>query len=119
MTSRPKKIAETREHEGARRLEVTFAVATPHTFAHDGVFDAATSVLVLQYATSLEELAAFFRSASRHLVPGGRFVSVVLNPSFSAFGANFFIRRFTRLQRNKVHADFLDRASSRVEMTAE
>ena len=25
-------------------------VATPHTFAHDGVFDAATSVLVLQYA---------------------------------------------------------------------
>jgi len=61
------------------------------------VFDAATSVLVLQYATSLEELAAFFHSASRHLVPGGRFVSVVLNPSFSAFGTDFFIRRFTKL----------------------
>jgi len=115
----PEKIAEARKHEGARRPEVTFAVATPHTFAHDGVFDAATSVLVLQYATSLEELAAFFHSASRHLVPGGRFVSVVLNPSFSAFGTDFFIRRFTKLQGNKVQSDFLDRASGRVEMTAE
>ena len=115
----PEKIAEASEHEGARRLDVTFLVATPYTFAHDGMFDAATSILALQYATSLGELAAFFGSASRHLVPGGRFVSIVLNPLFSAFGTDFFIRRFTKLHGNKVRSEFLDRASGRVEMTAE
>jgi toxoflavin synthase len=112
------KIAEARVHEDARGLDLEFVVATPYAFSHNGMFDAATSVLVLQYATSLEELAAFFRSASLHLVPGGRFVSIVLNPSFSAFETDFFIRRFTKLQGNKLRSEFLDRASGRVEMTA-
>jgi 2-polyprenyl-3-methyl-5-hydroxy-6-metoxy-1,4-benzoquinol methylase len=71
----PQKIAEAQAHEDARRLDVTFVIATPYTFLDDTTFDAATSVLVLQYATSPEELAAFFRSASRHLVSGGRFIS--------------------------------------------
>src|SRR5215470_19303324 len=115
----PEKIAEAQAHEDARRLQVKFLVATPHTFSHDGMFDAATSVMVLHLAASLEELAAFFRSASRHLVSGGRFVSIIFNPSFSAFGANFFIRRFTKLQGNKLRCEFLDRASGRVEMTVE
>ncbi len=114
----PEKIAEARAHENARGLDVEFVVATPQAFSHKGLFDAAVSVLVLQYATSLEELAAFFRSASRHLVAGGTFVSVVLNPSFSAFGTDFFIRRFARLEGNKLRSEFLDRASGRVEMTA-
>jgi len=74
---------------------------------------------VLQYATSVEELTAFFRSTALHLVSGGRFVSIVLNPSFSAFETDFFIRRFTKLDGNKVRSEFLDRASGRVEMTAE
>jgi hypothetical protein len=81
------------------------------------MFDAATSVMVLHLAASLEELAAFFRSASRHLVSAGRFI--VFNPSLSAFGANFFIRRFTKLQGNKLRCEFLDLASGRVEMTVE
>jgi toxoflavin synthase len=115
----PEKIAEARAHEDARRLQVKFLVATPHTFSHDGMFDAATSVMVLHLAASLEELAAFFRSASRHLVSGGRFVSIVFNPSFSAFGANFFIRRLTKIQGNKLRCEFLDLASGRVEMTVE
>ena len=115
----PEKIAEARGHKDTRRLEVKFVVATPHTFSHDGMFDAATSVMVLSYASSLEELAAFFRSASRHLVSGGRFVSIVLNPSLAAFGTDFFIRRFTKLQGNKLRSEFLDRASGQVEMTVE
>ena len=115
----PEKIAEARAHEDVRQLQVKFLVATPHTFSHDGMFDAATSVMVLHLAASLEELAAFFRSASRHLVSGGRFLSIVFNPSFSAFGANFFIRRFTKLQGNKLRCEFLDLASGRVEMTVE
>jgi hypothetical protein len=75
--------------------------------------------MVLQLATSPEELAAFFRSASRHLDPGGRFISVVLNPLFSAFGQDFAIRRWTKLESNTVKTEFLDRTSGRVEMTVE
>lgn len=115
----PEKIAEARAHDDARRLRVKFFVATPNTFSHDDMFDAATSVMVLHLAPSLEELTAFFRSASRHLVSGGRFVSVVFNPSFSAFEANFFTRRLTKLPGNKLRCEFLDLDSGRVEMTVE
>jgi toxoflavin synthase len=113
------KIAEAQARVAAPRLDATFVVATPDTFFFDGTFDAAMSVMVLQYATSPEELAAFFRSASRHLGPGGRFVSVVINPSFSAFGEEFAIRRFYRLEGNNMRTEFLDRTSGRVEMTLE
>jgi SAM-dependent methyltransferase len=115
----PRRIAEARAGEDAPQVDATFVVATPHTFLHDGTFDAATSVMVLQLAASPEELAAFFRSASRHLKPGGKFISVVLNPLFSAFGQDFAIRRFTKLEGNRVRTEFLDQASGRVEMTAE
>jgi SAM-dependent methyltransferase len=115
----PRRIAEARAGEGAPGVDATFVVATPHTFLHDGTFDAATSVLVLQLAASPEELAAFFRSASRHLEPGGRFISVVVNPLFSAFGRDFAVRRYTKLEGNKMRVDFLDRTSGRVEMTVE
>src|SRR5262249_39938324 len=80
-----RRIAEAQAKEDALGVKSAFVVATPHTFLHDGTFDDATSVLVLQLAASPEELAAFFRSASRHLEPGGRFISVVVNPQFSAF----------------------------------
>jgi len=113
------KIAEAWAHKDARQLDVSFVVATPHTFLHDGAFDAAISVMVLQFATSPEELAAFFRSASRHLGSGGRFTSVVINPLFSAFGQDFVVRRFTKLDGNKVRSEFVDRSSGRVEMTVE
>jgi len=113
------KIAEAQAHKDARQLDVSFVVATPHTFLHEGAFDAATSVMVLQFATSPEELAAFFRSASRHLGSGGRFTSVVINPLFSAFGQDFVVRRFTKLDGNKVRSEFMDRTSGRVEMVAE
>jgi SAM-dependent methyltransferase len=115
----PEKIAEAQGHEDAPRLDVRFLVATPHTFSDDGMFDAAMSVMVLHFAASLDELGSFFRSTSGHLACGGRFISIVLNPSFSAFGTDFFIRRFTKLQGNKLRSDFLDRASGRVEMTVE
>jgi toxoflavin synthase len=114
-----RRIAEARTGEDARGLDATFVVATPHTFLHDGTFEAATSILVLQHATSPEELAVFFRSASRHLEPGGRFISVVLNPVFSAFGQDFAIRRWTKLEGNRVQTEFLDRTSGGVETTVD
>jgi SAM-dependent methyltransferase len=113
------KIAEAQARGDAPGLDATFVAATPYTFFHDGTFDAAMSVMVLQYATSPEELAAFFRSASRHLGPGGRFISVVINPLFSAFGQDFVIRRFHRLEDNNMRTEFLDRTSGRVEMILE
>src|SRR5258708_12898775 len=58
----PEKIAKAREHEDARRLQVKFLVATPHTFSHDGIFDAVTAAMVLTLA------------APRHLVSAGDFV---------------------------------------------
>ena len=112
-------IAQARARVGAPGLDATFVVATPQTFFHDGTFDAAMSVMVLNYATSPEELAAFFRSASRHVGPGGRFISVVYNPLFSAFGEDFVVRRYTRLENHNIRTDFLDRTSGRVEMTLE
>jgi 2-polyprenyl-3-methyl-5-hydroxy-6-metoxy-1,4-benzoquinol methylase len=115
----PRRIAEAQTGEDAPGMDVTFVVATPHTFLHDGTFDAATSIMVLHLAASPEELTAFFRSAARHLEPGGRFISVVINPLFSAFGQDFAIRRYTKLEGNTVKTEFLDRTSGRVEMTAE
>ena len=115
----PERIAEARAHVDALQLDATFVVATPDTFLHDGTFHAATSIMVLQFARSPEELAAFFCSASRHLGSGGRFISVVLNPLFSAYGQAFLVRRFTKLDGNKVMSQFLDRTSGRVEMTVE
>ena len=114
-----RQIAQAQARVGAPGLDATFVVATPQTFFHDGTFDAAISVMVLQLATSPEDLADFFRSASRHLRPGGRFISVVFNPLFSAFGEDFVVRRWTRRENNNLRADFLDRASGRVEMTVE
>jgi toxoflavin synthase len=112
-------IAQAQARVGAPGLDATFVVATPQTFFHDGTFDAATSVMVLQFATSPEELAAFYHSASRHLRSGGRFISVVYNPLFSAFGEDLVVRRFTRLEGNNMQVEFLDRASGRVEMMVE
>jgi len=84
----PEKIAKARKHKDAQQLDVKYIHATPYTFSHGVLFDAATSVMVLPYAASPEELTAFFRSTCLDLAAGGRFVSVVLNPSFSAFTTN-------------------------------
>jgi 2-polyprenyl-3-methyl-5-hydroxy-6-metoxy-1,4-benzoquinol methylase len=113
------KITEAREHKDAQRPGLEYIHATPYTFAREAVFDVATSVMVLPYAASLEELTGFFRSTYQHLVAGGRFVSVVLNPSFSAFETDFFIRRLIKLQDNKVRMEFLDRVSGNTEMAME
>ena len=115
----PEKIAEARAHTGTQRLGVEYIVATPHTFSSDRFFDMATSVMVLPFAASLIELTAFFSSARLHLGRRGRFVSVVLNPSFSGFGTDFFVRRINKLQGNCVQVDFLQRASGCVEMSVE
>jgi 2-polyprenyl-3-methyl-5-hydroxy-6-metoxy-1,4-benzoquinol methylase len=110
------KIAEAKAHKDAQDLQVKYVVATPRTFVEDGTFDAATSVMVLPYAADPDDLRAFFRSARRHLAVGGKFVSTVLNPSFSAFDRNLIVRRVRKLDGNLVQMEFLNEASGAVEM---
>jgi 2-polyprenyl-3-methyl-5-hydroxy-6-metoxy-1,4-benzoquinol methylase len=111
------KIVEARAHEDMSALSVEYVVATPQTFAGHGVFDAATSVMVLPYASDLDDLRAFFRSTGTHLADGAKFVSTVLNPSFLAFGEDLIVRRVTKLEGNLVQMEFLNEASGVVEMS--
>lgn len=114
----PEKIAEAEEEERSHPLNIKYAVATPQTFFSEERFDAATSVLVLPYAPSIEELRAFFSSTCSQLIEGGKFVSVVFNPSFSAFGEDLGSRRFTKLNENDVQVEFLDPKSHATQFTS-
>ena len=101
----PKMIEKALVHEENRGLNVKFVVA-------------ATSVMVLNYAVDLDELTAFFRCARQHLIAGGRFISIVLNPSFAAFDADFLVRRISKLDGNRVRMEFLDERTRTVEQEA-
>jgi SAM-dependent methyltransferase len=110
------KIAEAKAHKDAQTLNVEYVVAAPQTFEDRGGFDAATSVMVLPYASDFDDLRAFFHNTSRHLADGGTFVSTVLNPSFSAFEDNLIVRRVKKLDGNLVQMEFLNEVSGAVEM---
>ena len=110
------KITEARSHKDAQKLDVHYVVATPQTFADHGMFDAATSVMVLPYASDFNDLRKFFRNTSRHLVNGGKFLSTVLNPSFSAFWENLIVRRIKKLDGNLVQMQFLNEVTGAIEM---
>ena len=110
------KIAEAKTHDDAQDLPVEYVVGTPQTFAADGMFDAATSVMVLPYASDFDDVRAFFRNTRRHLAVGGKFVSTVFNPLFSAFERNLIVRRVKKLDGNLVQMEFLNEGSGAVEM---
>jgi 2-polyprenyl-3-methyl-5-hydroxy-6-metoxy-1,4-benzoquinol methylase len=111
------KIKDARNHEETSRLGLRYVEATPQIFSDPGVFNAATSILVLPYAETTEELTVFFRSTSRHLKAGGQFLSIVLNPHFSAFGERIGARRITKLSGKIDRVEFLDPATGDVVMT--
>ena len=111
------KIAEAKAHSDAQDLPVKYVVATPQTFAEDGMFDAATSVMVLPYASDFDDLRLFFRNTKGHLAVGGKFVSTVFNPHFSAFERNLIVRRVKKLDGNLVQMEFLNEGSGAVEMS--
>ena len=47
-------------------------------------FDLISAAYLLNYAKTFEELIAFAKSISRHLKPGGRFITINSNPDFRA-----------------------------------
>ena len=112
------RIAEATEKAHDAGLPIAFVIATPATFATTERFDAATSVMALNYATSHEELALFFSATCRHLIPGGTFASVVLNPTFAAFGEDLIVRRIHRLSGGDVRMEFYDDGSVTPKFTA-
>jgi SAM-dependent methyltransferase len=56
----PERIVEAQQYEQAQRLGIQYHVATPRTFSSAQAFDAAVSVMVLNYARSIEDLVASF-----------------------------------------------------------
>jgi SAM-dependent methyltransferase len=110
------KIAEASAHADAQKLGLEYVVATAQTFQDHRMFDAATSVMVLPYASDFDDLRSFFRNTGRHLVDGGKFVSTVLNPGFSAFEKNLIVRRVRKLDGNRVQMQFLNEETGAVEM---
>jgi toxoflavin synthase len=88
---------------------IEYVVATPQEFFDRRRFDSVTSIMVLPYAVDIAELETFFQSAKQHLIAGGKFVSVTLNPRFWKFETDFFIRRMTKLEGNWVKMKFIKR----------
>ncbi len=105
----PEQIDLARMHPDARSLGIEYTVATPQTFSDCRLFDSATSIMVLPYANNVAELGTFFQSVNQSLIAGGKFVSITLNPRFTRFETNFFIRRMTKLEGNLVKMEFIKR----------
>ncbi len=86
----------------------SFTVSTPQKFTTTDLFDYATSVMVLPYATNTKDLQSFFRCAFASLQPGGSFISIVFNPLFHAFDTVVANRKFTKMTKLKIRVSFLD-----------
>ncbi len=114
----PEKIAEARAAEKRNPLGISYQVATPESFFDLNMFNNATSVLVLPYAPSVEELRAFFQSASRHILEKGKFISVIFNPAFKAFGKDLGSRRFNKFNGNDVQVEFIDPKNHTTQFTS-
>ena len=119
----PERIEEALAEEAKHPLGIQYHVATPQTFAEDEhfqepTFDDATSVLFLPYAPSVDELRAFFRSTTQQLLEERRFISVIFNPLFSAFGKDLGSRRFTKLKGNDVQVEFIEPSSHTTQFTS-
>jgi hypothetical protein len=89
-------------------LPITFTVCDSATFVTRKKFHDALSVMVLPYAEDEAGLMTFFRSTKKSLLKNGRFISVVLNPNFTAFDRRVANRRFRRRGDGRVTVEFLD-----------
>lgn len=114
----PENIQKAQAAEDDHPFGINYEVAQPETYAAEELFDAATSVLVLPYATSIENLRTFFQSTCSRLMLGGKFISVVFNPSFEGFGKDLGSRRFHKLDGNQVQVEFIDPRSKETQFTS-
>ena len=108
-------IALAQKAEDERPLGIQYQFATQHEFRGTASsFDAATSVMVLSYAKSGDDLRAFFRSAARHLVKNGLFVSAVPNPHFTAYDTLLVGRRWIKNADGTVTVKFYNNNGAKI-----
>jgi ubiquinone/menaquinone biosynthesis C-methylase UbiE len=77
----PGMIELARAQEGERPLGIAYIVDDVKDLSLDDECDLVTAAYLLNYATDRDDLAAMCRGIARCLKPGGRFVTVNMNPS--------------------------------------
>ncbi|MBU6389586.1 methyltransferase domain-containing protein [Patescibacteria group bacterium] len=98
--------------------DIRYLVADPTNIELPEQFDAAVSVMVLPYAPDPHYLGTFFESTNRALKKDGSFISVVLNPNFTAFDQLIANRVFKRWGGNQVEVQFLSPKDGAMMMNA-
>jgi ubiquinone/menaquinone biosynthesis C-methylase UbiE len=75
-------IAVARQLEERTRLGVSYVVQDAGALALGEAFDVVTGIWLLHYAESREQLTRMGAAIRAHLVPGGRFLTIISNPDF-------------------------------------
>ncbi|MBI5126708.1 MAG: class I SAM-dependent methyltransferase [Candidatus Taylorbacteria bacterium] len=110
-------IALAKNDESKYPLGITYSVDDPLTFHTGELFDECLSVMVLSYAPDANYLINFFDSTYKVLKEGGRFLSVIFNPSFKAFDC-VIANRIFKIKDGKVEVNFLKPKTNEVKFTA-
>ena len=103
-------IEAARRNAKAEKVAIEYVCVPQRGFSDSRRFDAATSNMVLPYATSIRDLSDFFRCARLHLEAGKKFVSVTLNPGFSRFDERIGPRRFVKRGDHEVEVQYLEKS---------
>lgn len=104
----PDLIAIAQKEEENVTLGISYSIDDPLSFRSQKLFDEAVSIMVLPYSPDASYLSNFLASAYEHLKVGGSFISVVINPNFTAFGIQVANRVFNKLEEGKVEVNFLN-----------
>lgn len=89
----PRMLDYARAREAEERRGIEYVLDDASNAGRLGPFDVVTGVYVLPYAQTREKLRAMCRGAYEALRPGGRFVTVVVNPE-ARFAREDFYRKY-------------------------
>ncbi|MEO1031412.1 MAG: methyltransferase domain-containing protein [Bacteroidota bacterium] len=92
------RLAEVSETETP--LGITYYIQNVLNLQLDKTYDLITASYLLNYAKSREELLQFSLAISRHLNPGGRFITINSNPDYRSPVDTMFKYGFTRENKN-------------------
>lgn len=105
--SAPDLISIAKTNEANTPLGIQFDVKRADEYQPSENYDNAFSVMVLPYAPDEAYLIHFFKAAYASLSNGGRFLSILFNPSFQAFGTTIGNRMFTKSDPASIQVHFL------------
>lgn len=114
----PEKIEEAKNFIHELGDNVDYIVATPQTFNANNEFDVAVSIMVLSYATSIDDLDMFLSSTLKALKSGGSFYSIIFNPDFKNFGRQIGSRIFDNNGNDNIQVNFLNPNDGHVMFTS-